>query len=346
MPSSDVLNRALCVLISRRCFRYRAQVRPVLPMPWLCHRVWAIAASWMCAATGALCDPGRFLGIGKPTRRGVRARRHGTHVPPSEIHPAAGAARDARGMRIVADLIVGGIAVGSWPDWIAAAGTSLAFVVAAFAYRRDVKVRRQSQARLVYSKLVDYETFHVGTIIPTLPDGAVQGCNAAGTVELVFSDNPDGTAVLRTTAPAIRVVIDVHNLSDELIGPAKIQVVDAGRNAILNDFCCLTGVIEPHSTYRCDFVFQNDRYPAGEPSLGTTVIFRDATGGWWRRHLSDLIEAVHDDPENGAFTPAQREQWAANARAFGSTPTPEPFISRRVRWHRYWRRRRGLSPIP
>lgn len=276
----------------------------------------------------------------------IGARHHGSHEPPSVIPPATDAARDARVMRIVAEVIVGGITLGSWPDWVAAVGTSLAFIVAAFAYRRDVKVRRESQARLVYSKMVDYETFHVGAMFSTLAEGAVQGCNAPGTVEFVFSEDPDVKAVLRTIVPAIRVVIDVHNLSDELIGPAKIQVVDTGREAILNDFCCLTGAIEPHSTYRCDFVFQNDRYPVGEPSLGTTVIFRDATGGWWRRHLSNLIEAVHDDPENGAFTPAQRHQWAANARALGSTPTPEPLLSRRVRWHRYWRRRRGLPPIP
>jgi hypothetical protein len=150
-------------------------------------------------------------------------------------------------MRIAAEVIVGGITLGSWPDWVAAIGTSLAFVVAAFAYRRKVKVRRESQARLVYSKLVDYETFHVGAILPMLAEGAVQSCNEPGTVEFVFSDDPDVKAVLRTTAPAIRVVIDVHNLSDELIGPAKIQVVDAGCDAILNDFCCLTSAIEPQN---------------------------------------------------------------------------------------------------
>ena len=49
------------------------------------------------------------------------------------------------------------ITAGSWPDWIAATFTSLAFVVAAVSYRRSVEVRREAQARLVYSKIQHIE---------------------------------------------------------------------------------------------------------------------------------------------------------------------------------------------
>jgi hypothetical protein len=76
------------------------------------------------------------------------------------------------------------------------------------------------------------------------------------------------------------------------------------------------------------------------------LLFRDAVGRWWWRRLAEPIEAVHNDPENAAPLPAERARYAANARAFGSTPSPEPKVPLRARWHRFWRKRRGKTPVP
>lgn len=41
--------------------------------------------------------------------------------------------------------------VGSWPDWVQAGLTALAFLIAAAVFAIDVKVRTRQQSRLVYS---------------------------------------------------------------------------------------------------------------------------------------------------------------------------------------------------
>jgi len=104
-------------------------------------------------------------------------------------------------------------------------------------------------------------------------------------------------------------------------------------------------VIDPDSDFVVEFVFPNPDHPK-QPSIGTTVIFRDAVGAWWRRHLAEPIEFVHDDPENSSPTPTEREDYATNARAMGIEPSPTPVITMRVRWHQARRKSQGKSPIP
>jgi hypothetical protein len=77
------------------------------------------------------------------------------------------------------------------------------------------------------------------------------------------------------------------------------------------------------------------------------VIFRDASNAWWRRHLAEAVEAVHADPDNQAYTPAERAQFDENARSLlGRDPHPHARITCRVRWHRRWRQLHGKSPTP
>ena len=236
--------------------------------------------------------------------------------------------------------------MGTWPDWIAAVGTSFAFLIAAVAYFRDVKTRRESQARLVYTRLLTIKDHRPGELLEALAEGATQGISSASIRLVLPPQTGTGKAALVSDDDTIRVTAAVRNASDELIGPVKLQLVDTGRQEVFNEFCLLTAYIEPGSEYVGDFVFVNPAGPGAQPALGTTVIFRDASGQWWRRHLAEAIERVHADPENALHTPSQREQFAAHARAFGGTPTPDPRLARRVRFRRWLRKKRGRSPIP
>lgn len=246
------------------------------------------------------------------------------------------------------------ITLGSWPDWVAAIGTSLAFIVAAVSYARSVKVRREEQARLVYSKVIDVKHYKAGTELELLPNGAKRGALIGGGRTWTFAvpSSPDEKLRDVALAPVIQLTAVVHNGSKELIGPAKVQVVNIGRNNMgrkttYDTFSVIVDVVDPESDYVVAFSWPNVDHAAGEPSLGTTLLFRDASGQWWRRHRAEPIEAVHDDPENAAGTPAERAGWAANVRAIlGREPSPEPKVPLRARWHRFWRKRRGKSPIP
>jgi hypothetical protein len=231
---------------------------------------------------------------------------------------------------------------GSWPDWVTATFTSLAFVVAAVSYARSVKVRREAQARLVYSKLIAVSHHGPNALLELLPNSALMGVSGGGT-ELVLPAAPDQKTMERTLVPATQLTAVIHNGSSELIGPAKLQVVNVGDNTLYDNFAAVVDAIDPDSEFVVVFTFPNPHFP-GEPALGTTVIFRDASGSWWRRHRSEPIESAHDDPENSAPTAAMRAQYAANARAMGLQPSPEPHVRLRTKWHRYWRVRRGATP--
>ena len=74
------------------------------------------------------------------------------------------------------------VTAGSWADWLAATGTSLAFVIAAVSYRRSVNLHRRDQARLVYSKMIDVKYFDPGSRLEILPNGARMGVNGGGVV--------------------------------------------------------------------------------------------------------------------------------------------------------------------
>lgn len=235
------------------------------------------------------------------------------------------------------------ITPGSWPDWLAAIGTSLAFLVAAFSYARSVRERREEQARLVYSKLIGLKFHEPGTKFEMLPNGAGRGWTEGGCADILPASGEKAQHI--AVIPLIQLTAAIHNGSKELISPAKIQIVNTGRKTTYNTFAITVGAVDPESEEVVDFVWPNADHP-GEPSLGTTLLFRDAGARWWRRHLTEPVEAVHDDPENAAGTPAQRASWAANARAMGVEPSPEPDVPVRARWHRLWRKLRGKSPIP
>ena len=229
-------------------------------------------------------------------------------------------------------------------NWLATIGGLVALLIAANTYRRNVRNKREEQARLVYSKFTNIAHHNVGDLVELLPDGAQIGSGTNGG-QIEQSTVPGEPAKLRVLVPLIQVTAIIHNGSKELIGPAQIQMVNTGRKLVYDTFSVVVGAIEPESNYTVNFSFHNADHP-GFPGLGTTLIFRDASGQWWRRHLGEPIERVHDDPENANHTPAERAAWAANAKSWGTEPSPEPALTRRVRWHRYWRKRRGESPVP
>jgi hypothetical protein len=235
------------------------------------------------------------------------------------------------------------IGLGSWPDWVAAVGTTMAFGVAAQSYRHSVVLRRESQARLVFSKVVSIEYFEAGAILDPLPHESRLG-NGTAAVDYV----PTGSfAQIIPTAnrPVLQATVVVHNGSAELIGPVKIQMVDIGLGKVFEESSILATPVEPNSDFVVTFTLDNPHHP-NQPSIGATIIFRDASGRWWRRHLLEPVEAVHADPENSSYTQFEMASFAAMAHSMGHDPSPEPEISWLTRLRRLKRKLRGKSPIP
>lgn len=229
------------------------------------------------------------------------------------------------------------------PVWIEAIFTSLAFSVAALSYRQAVKVRRESQARLVYSSLVALELYGPGDVFDDGSAGATSGF-AHGGVAVPLGPGAHG-AQWQAVKRCVHVTVRIHNGSKELIGPAKLQLIDPSTGALNWEFAHRTEVVDPESDELASLIFEDLSHP-NVPSVGTTVIFRDASGSCWRRDRSEPVVRAHRDPENFAALPKERAASNAWSKAAGLPTVPEPSVPIRARLHRLGRRLSGRTPLP
>ena len=203
----------------------------------------------------------------------------------------------------------------AWRNWLATIGALVALLIATNTYRRNVRIKREEQARLVYSK--------PGGIKVLGPGETEEPLGSRGSVAMNHSNRTPNRVPYWAT---------VHNGSKELVGPVRIEVKHIGADPLYGEIWATTPTIEPESDYTVGFVFDNHHVPY-MPMFGTSVLFRDASGQWWRRHDSQPIERVHNDPAN------------AGSNSGFPLPNPPP-VTARVRWHRFWRRLQGKSAIP
>lgn len=234
-------------------------------------------------------------------------------------------------------------------NWLTTIGGLVALLIAANTYRRNVRIKREEQARLVYSKVTHLTMHSPGDTFSILPNGAQQGI---GCPAMQMVPNPDPNAAERrlglALAPLIQLTAVIHNGSKELIGPARIQMISGVTGRALDLSSITLDAVGPETDVALDFTWVNENHPGFAPAA-TTVIFRDASGQWWRRHRAEPIERVHDDPENSGPTATERVGIKRYQQSIGipaDQQIEEPKLTARVRWNRFWRVRRGKSPVP
>lgn len=210
-------------------------------------------------------------------------------------------------------LIDGPITAGSLPEWVAAgialfaligAAVSLYFSaraarlsaeankLTAAAYRDDVKVRSEAQARRIWSTLD-------GVFFASHGDGvhSPDGFRVVGGEVGIEEEIVEGTTMgWKASADQTQVHLTVHNRSDEVVGPVRAYTCDRRTLALIE-----RTVIEsddpllPGETARFCVVYRRE-----EPRAFWPVIeFRDAAGVWWRRRHYEPIEQLGtSDPRN------------------------------------------------
>ncbi|GGE86525.1 hypothetical protein D9V28_03150 [Mycetocola zhadangensis] len=209
--------------------------------------------------------------------------------------------------RIACDLQHGlrQVDVGSLADWFAAVATGSAFIVAALAYRRDIQLRREAQARLVYSKPTTAKVIDAGEQVDpegNIPMVITNGCHVV--------QGADGRWRTFAAEPLLRVRIVIHNGSAELVSRPKVYLVDEGYGVFLPHGEAELNPIDPATDFAQDFVVPNPHHP-GQPALSTMLTFRDAHGAWWRRNGDDPVQSIaplgepHRTPTGRAWRPVR-----------------------------------------
>lgn len=157
------------------------------------------------------------------------------------------------------------------------------------AYRDDVRVRDEAQARLVYATLTDgHDVTMEGGDVPRPYESSTPILAVGGMV----SDQPGVNSRGIVTKHAQIVRVTVHNRSSEIISSIRVSLFDRRGSVELSPAHSRV-VILPEETQDVEFVapYEDARY---EPE----ITFRDATGKYWSRRGVDPIAPVPDNRRN------------------------------------------------
>ena len=171
-------------------------------------------------------------------------------------------------------------------NWLATIGGLIALSIAANTYRRNVRLKREEQARLVYSEASGFGAVKaMGDVV----------ANSRGDSSTTWSCiRPVGESMV-ATEPILQVRLVISNGSKELIGPIRVRMVDRDKGTFFHQgdkpFEALIDSIRPETDHIANLAF-----PIGdhEPRAwtGSNIQFRDASGQWWGRHLREPIQLL------------------------------------------------------
>lgn len=169
---------------------------------------------------------------------------------------------------------------GTVPDWIAAIGTVLAFVVAAVAYAGSVWISREAQARQVSMTQLQVEVVEAGS-----PLGAEMPMVSIGVPTDFAIHQPKGPV---TQVRAVRIKITVVNNSDEVMGPVSIEFAETAARSFLQNADGAIDRIQPHQESSIIVVIPDKWHPI-HPPLYVRMVFRDSAGRWWQRFENERV---------------------------------------------------------
>jgi hypothetical protein len=182
-------------------------------------------------------------------------------------------------------------------NWLGTAGGLIALLFAARTYVRDVKNKREEQARLVYSSLNRTFTYAPDEVYSQRTNGAQANDNSSGIHEFDHWDPEDPKhAYVRATQPLLEFVTVIHNKSEELIGPVRIQIISRLDSHPLPGFSASIDVIEPDTDFVIGLTRGTESADVLPVCVGTMIDFRDGSGQWWHRRLGDPIAPLRSDP--------------------------------------------------
>ena len=174
----------------------------------------------------------------------------------------------------------------AWRNWLATGGALVALFIGVNTYRRNVKIKREEQARLVFSEASGFGT------VKAPGDPVV---NYPGDSSTTWAGIKPVLGGMVAIEPILQVRLTVSNGSKELIGPIRIRMVDRDKGTFFGTgsrpFEAHIDSIRPETDHIANITF-----PIGdhEPRAwnGSDIQFRDASGQWWGRHLREPIKLL------------------------------------------------------
>lgn len=197
---------------------------------------------------------------------------------------------------------------GTVPDWVAAVGTVLAFVVAAAAYAGSIWLSRKAQARQVSMSQLQVEVVNAGEPLGNEMPMAILG------VPIKFDRFQAHGPI--TQLRAAKLSLTVVNNSNEVMGPVSIEFARTGERAFLADAHTVIERIQPHQESSTIVVIP-DRWHPIHPPLHARMVFRDSAGRWWQRFENERVRRAprgirppeHDHAQAKTLFKATSVEW-------------------------------------
>lgn len=157
------------------------------------------------------------------------------------------------------------------------------------AYRDDVRVRDEAQARLVYSTLdAGHSVILAGT---ELPEPLVSGAELVPLPDMVYVHG-NGQGARYVSENARTVVVGVHNRSMEIISSIRVALFNASDKREIGHAPGWI-VLLPNESRKLEFLV-----PFGDTYYLPDIAFRDSTGKYWSRRGFDPIAPLRDERRN------------------------------------------------
>jgi hypothetical protein len=171
----------------------------------------------------------------------------------------------------------------AWRGWATTVGGIAAVGIALSTYRLNARLKNEEQARKVYTDSALVKTYKAGApfsrikpIFRTHEDVGSWVTNSSNTSSIVLK------------ADAVILTIQVHNRSDEIIGPFRVVTRHVYRDGLERTTQEAFGVLRPLAFEEFDLAIPQD--VNGRPPRTTlTAFFRDSGGQWWSRRDTDPV---------------------------------------------------------
>lgn len=174
-------------------------------------------------------------------------------------------------------------------NWVTLVVGATAAIVALSTFVANSRTRRRAQARLVYAKIVgssmvrEESNFFFGVAeVGTIEDGMMASSGERQDVR-AGGDIGQYRAVDKTGSVTH---VEVHNRSDELIGPVHVRITREGVSARSNRTVVIVPILEPNDKAR---VYVGWTHGEKRPDHEPVIDFRDASGQWWQRDAASPI---------------------------------------------------------
>ncbi|PPG29633.1 hypothetical protein [Pseudoclavibacter sp. RFBB5] len=169
--------------------------------------------------------------------------------------------------------------VGTAPDWVAAIGTVLAAVGAVIIFGIGVGLRAKSQAARVYATL-DRRFFFDPTRELDMQLKFRDDLTGVG-VEVSQFNPQQLDLIMRPTTQALILTCTIHNGSDEIMGPARVDVYSPVQDAFIATLQPEV-ILMPGESQTISCAIPSLDRPFREV-LRLRVVYRDSSNRWWQR---------------------------------------------------------------